>query len=232
MRKQKMPKPNEALADFFSDNRIFADLFNAFAFQGQEVLKAEELQMADTSYMLTAKRAEGMEKIGRYRDIIRKSALGTNYVILGIEDQNKVHHAMPVRTMLYDALEYAAECRSLGVVQDRTDWTVDEYLSGLAKGTSLTPVFTLVFYTGEDPWDGPRTLYDMLPLEERLKPFIPNYTINLIDAGHLTEELPFHTKSLRELFHVLSVIYSGSGSSDQTVCYQSCRNIDRFAKII
>ena len=31
------------------------------------------------------------------------------YLLLGIESQSEVHYAMPVRNMVYDALQYAAQ---------------------------------------------------------------------------------------------------------------------------
>ena len=47
---------------------------------------------------------------------------------------------------------------------------------------------------------------------------MPDYSMNLIDVGHMSEELPFRTSALQELFHILPEIYSGSGMTDQTVC--------------
>ena len=47
----------------------------------------------------------------RYRDKLKfVSAMEdgkTAYLLLGLEAQSKIHHAMPVRNMLYDSLEYA-----------------------------------------------------------------------------------------------------------------------------
>lgn len=210
MGNQKIPRPNEALADFFSDNRIFADLFNAYAFHGEEVLHADDLLPEDTAYVQTLTCTHGVEKIGKYRDIIRKSTLNARYVIFGLETQNRIHYAMPVRAMLYDALGYVTECRSLGKIQEQTGWTADEYLSHLARDTCLTPVFTLVFYTGEEIWDGPVSLHGMLDMDDRLKPFVSDYSLNLVDAGHSSGNLPFRTQALQELFCFLPAIYSGA----------------------
>ena len=35
------------------------------------------------------------------------------YVILGIENQSHVHYAMPVKNMLYDAMEYANQVKKV-----------------------------------------------------------------------------------------------------------------------
>lgn len=89
-------------------------------------------------------------------------------------------------------------------------------MSRLAKGTRLTPVFTLVFYTGEDEWDGPMSLHDMLAMDDRLKPFVSDYSLNLVDVGHPSVKLPFRTKALQELFYLLPSIYNGSCITDNT----------------
>lgn len=150
MSTKKMPGPDEALKNFFENNEVFADVFNSYLFK-DDVIDPSELQPANTAYTDTVKTTKGVEKIGKYRDNIRKTTVGAKYVILGIEDQNKVHYAMPIRTMLYNVLGYCAECKSLGVTQEAEDWTIDEFLSKISKGTKLTPIYTVVFYTGERP---------------------------------------------------------------------------------
>lgn len=205
MSKKKMPTPNSALKDFFSDNEMVADVFNTYMF-GEVVLKPEDLQSIDTACSDTVEQAKGMEVLGRYRDISRKASMGAQYVILGIENQDKVHYAMPLRVMLYDVLGYTAECKSLGASQDVKKWTTDEFLSKLEKGTKITPIFTIVFYTGEQAWDGPRSLYDMLDMDDWLKEYVPDYPIHVIDVGH--DDIKFETKALWELTCVLKAIYN------------------------
>ena len=215
MSKKEMPTPNVALKDFFADNKVFADVFNTYMY-GKEVLQPEDLQPLDTTYSETVEEAQGMQVLGRYRDINRKANLGTQYVVLGIENQDKVHYAMPLRVMLYDVLGYTAECKSLGVTHDAKKWTTDEFLSKLQKGTTITPIVTLVFYTGEKAWDGPRALYDMFEIPEELKPFVPDYTIHVIDVGH--NDIKFLTKELWKLTCVLHAIYNRTiGQSKQII---------------
>lgn len=207
-RSKEMPKPNEALKDYFSDNEVFADLFNAYAFGGRQVINPDELQPADSAYAASVKTdgIKGVEKIGKYRDVIRKTTIEARFIILSIESQDKIHYSMPVRNMLYDALGYSAECRSLGDSQKNKTWTVNEFLSNLSKGTRLTPIFTIVFYTGAEPWDGPMCLHDMLDLDEGLKFFIPDYKVNLVDIGH-GRSLPY-ASSLKGLDVAMKSIYA------------------------
>lgn len=203
---RKLPKQDPSIKDVLERNEIFADLFNAFAFHGNPVLRAEELQPADTAYADVLETTKGFETIGKYRDKVRKTARGTLFVILAVEAQDKVHYAEPVKVMLYDALSYTAECKTLANAQGTGRLTADEYLSRTRKGTKLTPVFTLVLYTGEKPWDGPRSLYDMLDIHERLKPFVPDYPINMIDLGH-DEDIPYQSAFLQKLSAAMYALY-------------------------
>lgn len=212
VKRRIMPKSDEALHDFFTDNAVFADLFNTCVFGGRELLRKEDLEGEDTALSASVEKGD-IKKIRKYRDIVRKITVNAKYVILGVENQSKVHYAMPLRIMLYDALGYVEECKEIGTKQDIRKWTVDEYLSRVSKGTKLMPVFTLVLYTGEREWDGPKSLYDMLDLDEAITPFVSDYHINVIDVGH-GEEQNFRTSELRELFHALKSIYSGSGKCD------------------
>lgn len=135
---------------------------------------------------------------------MRKTTINAKYVILGVENQSKVHYAMPLRIMMYDALGYAEKCKVIGRGQDISRWTVDEYLSKMSKETKLMPIFTLVLYTGERKWDGPRRLYDMLDLDQAIIPYVSDYHINLIDVGHDAER-NFRTPELRDLLDYISL---------------------------
>ena len=153
MKKIGMPTPDAALKEFFKDNTIFASVFNGYFFNNDEVINPDELEQADTAYTESVNAEMKIDKINKYRDNVRKTSGGL-FVILGIEDQNKIHYSMPVRKMLYDALGYSAEIASKGNAQDKRAWTVDERLSGVSKGTKVTPIITVVFYTGEEVCSG------------------------------------------------------------------------------
>ena len=60
------------------------------------------------------------------------------------------------------------------------------------KEQKIVPTVTLVFYVGSKPWDGPKSVHDMLDIPEDMKEwakvFIPDYQMHIIDARHLTEE--------------------------------------------
>ena len=147
------------------------------------------------------------KEIERFRDIYKYVDARTDgkavYLMLGLEVQDKVHYAMPVRTMLYDAMEYASQVQknaklikknSKGKAVKKVDSS--EFLSGFRKDDRLIPVITLVLYLNPDTWNGPRSLSDMYaPYDDVIKPYINDYKINLISPAELNHEdfAKFHT---------------------------------------
>ena len=86
------------------------------------------------------------------------------YVIYGIEVQSKMHFAMPVRNMLYDAISYSNQVEETAKIhrknKDRPG-SQDEFLSGFYEDDVLLPVITLVIYFGADEWTAPKSIYEM-----------------------------------------------------------------------
>lgn len=215
MRKKKeMPKPDVALKDFFKDNEIFAAVFNGCFFEGRNVIDSSKMEPADTAYAESVRTGLKIEKINKFRDLIRRTSRGY-LIILGIEDQNKIHYSMPLRKMLYDVLGYCTEISMLGNTQDKKSWTVDERLSNVSKGTKVTPIITVVLYTGEDEWDGPKSLHDMMDIDGEIKPFVPDYPLYIIDLGH-DKTISFPHRLLEELRITLSAIYEDTADSNET----------------
>ena len=83
-----------------------------------------------------------------------------------------------------------------------------EFLSGISKEDRLVPVISLILYHGSKPWDGPKSLYDMLEFDasakeiHALKQVLPDYRLNLIDASNIEHPERFCT-SLQHVFSML-----------------------------
>ena len=65
--------------------------------------------------------------------------------------------------------------------------TSEEFLSGFRKGDKLIPVITAVVLFNPDEWDAPMSIHEMLNVNEKLLPFIPNYRINLIAPARIND---------------------------------------------
>ena len=175
----------------------FADLFNGFCFGGEEKLHPDELKDMDTASIVLPYGEDGAPLPKQKARDVLKLALKTDgkaaYCILGVENQSKVHTAMPVRNMLYDAMtlaeQVAAAANSHKDAHNRGKDSV-EYLSGFHREDKLMPVITLVIYWGADEWDAPVTLREMYPegLDERILHYANEYKVNLISPAQMTDE--------------------------------------------
>ena len=115
------------------------------------------------------------------------------YLLLGVENQSNVHYAMPVKNMVYDSLEYAAQVQKAEAShrealrrKDPNEKKTDsaEFLSGFYREDRLLPIITVVVYFGADSWDAPRSLHEMFVVQDEcILSLVPDYQINLIAPG-------------------------------------------------
>lgn len=208
-KKQNKVKPDAILKTFWRDNARFADLFNAVLFNGNQVLKPEELVEADTDLSSLLKTNGHVETIQKIFDVVKKTAYGVDFMIWGLENQEKIHYAMPLRHMLNDSLTYLKECNEI-IAKNRKKKNIksaSEFLSGLRKNDRLHPVVSICVYYGEKEWDGPLCLKDMLEIPDELKAIVPDYKMNLVQV-RTSEKLPFHNSDINTVFDVIRLIYN------------------------
>ena len=193
-------------SDFYEDNGRFADVFNGALFQGRAVMKAEELEEGD-SQLISLLEAVGSETRGVkvIRDKV-KYWKGSLFAIAVLESQTHVDYSMVLRAMKAEALGYEKqrrrsfeEARRKGIKLSPT-----EYVSGMRKEARFMPIITLVLYLGtEGRWDGAESLYELLDMDEVMKPFVSNYRLNLYDYHGQKDFSIFKTEN-RALFELLS----------------------------
>lgn len=202
-------KPDTIFKNFWKNNERFADLFNAYLFHGEQVIDPDELTEMDTDISSFLKFNDHAETVQKILDVVKKSSNGIEYVILGIENQSKIHYAMPLRHLLGDALTYFKEYRELAAknTKEKTYKSADEFLSKFKKTDRLHPVVTICIYYGEDPWDGPRSFLDMLEIPKELESLISDYKFNLIELRN-SEDIPFHNFDVNTIFNISRFIYN------------------------
>ena len=135
----------------------------------------------------------------------------------GIENQQHIHYAMPLRTMIYDSLSYLRRAEEMirKNRREKTFKTADEFLSGMKKEDRLVPCYTLVIYWGESKWDGPRCLEDMMEFgtEERNEPYFQNYGPARLLCVNEMAEYPFENRDVFQLFQAVHELYQNAGSN-------------------
>ncbi len=76
----------------------------------------------------------------------------------------------------------------------------------MKKTDRLHSVLTICIYYGETPWDGPRSLIDMLEIPDAFKPLISDYKFNLIELRK-SEHLKFHNDDVDKIFNISRFIF-------------------------
>lgn len=143
---------------------------------------------------------------------MKKMAYGVEFAVLGIESQQKIHYAMPLRTMLYDSLGYLKEYQEITRIRkaERGKMTEDEFLSKMRKEDRLHPIISIVLYYSEKSWDGPTCLKDMIvEMPEEMERIFSDYKMNLVQIRE-SEQYTFHNEEVRAVFEISREIFNGN----------------------
>lgn len=227
-------KPDTVLKNYWNNNEQFSDLFNAVLFGGEQVISPDDLEDADTEESSIFEHKEYAESIKASRDSIKicKKSLthGVEFVMLGMESQEHIHYAMPMRVMGYDYGTYKKQYDSNAKkYQTKDGMTDDEYLSRMKQTDRFTPVITIVVYYGDNPWDGATTLHGMLNIPDRMKPFVNDYRMLLVEARQ--NDLIFHNMTNIAFFDMLKVVLDKSitknEAKEEVIEYAIEHNVDK-----
>lgn len=237
-----MGRKDTVTKEYIRNPIVFADAFNKYLYHGRQVIKPEqlkELDAAETAVPYGSGDAGVPEQ--RYRDVLKIMMTDGNtaYCILGIENQSDIHYAMPVKNGLYDFLQLAHQVSETAKSHKQEEKgsacgyrpARDEYLSGFYKTDFLIPVVTLVIFYSAEEWDGALTLREMYAVkDERIMQYVPDYKVNLIAPGNMTEEEigEFHS-SLKEV--LLYIKYSKDKKKLQEITQKNknFRSLERQA---
>ena len=151
-----------------SYNDVFADIVNVLLFNGESVIKPDELvdQAPRTAY-----KADG--KVREIERDVAKRWLKSNIRIacIGFENQTEPDADMPLRVYSYDGAEYRTQ-----LLKENRD-------------NPRYPVVTLVLYFGyKKRWDKATTLYESVNVPDLFKPYVSDVKINLFEIAYLTRE--------------------------------------------
>ena len=194
---------------FFSDNERYADIINGIGCDGIPFVQGKDLQELDARVSIGGLSGYKTGKRGRsrkpfYRDLVRKTPFGINFAIVGIENQEKIDYAMPLRIMCYDAGEYERQASIIRkkVRKTATGLSSGEYLYGFRKNSRLFSTVTFVLYYGEEDWDGAKDIHGILnftDIPECLRDKISNYQLHVIEVRKLKDTSVFKT-DVRQVF--------------------------------
>lgn len=176
------------LKRYLSDKRRFADLINGFVGEGEELIKSTDLVEKGSQSEST--------RTQKYRDRLFKAAFGVNFMVIGIEGQEKPHYLMPVRCMNYDSMEYERQTiNRRREVKEMKGLLPEEWLSGFRKQDRLKPCVTLVLFFGEN-WDSAKSLHELLDFAEiprKLRDMVNDYRVHILEIQKINDTNMFHT---------------------------------------
>ena len=91
---------------YFSDSRRFAELMNVALYQGEDILKPENLMLQRRKYPALSSACGEME-----RDILIRDT--KQNICYGMEIETESDYSMPERVMTYDACEYEYQIKEI-----------------------------------------------------------------------------------------------------------------------
>ena len=149
-------------------NDVFADIVNVLLFNGKRIV--DEDALIDT-LVDSALKLDG-EIHSQYRDVAKywKNSQ-INIALFGLENQTVPDKLMPMRVIGYDGAEYKKQ-----VLEEN-------------RYKKKYPVITLVLYMGyERNWKYSNSLLELLEVDEKLKPYVSDYKINVFEIAFLDKE--------------------------------------------
>ena len=102
------------------------------------------------------------------------------------------------------------------------------FLGGITKEDRFKAVVTIVLYYGSEPWQGARTLYDLLDLDsvpDKVKDLLNDYRIHILEVRRI-QELDRYQTDLREVFGFIQK----SGDKAAVINF-AFENAEKFQKL-
>lgn len=203
-----MGKRNIIFNDYISQNERFADFFNGVIFKGKQIIRSEDLTTLDTKLWRRKDEKDSYHEF--VRDHVKLWKCEDCRFVLGIEPEESLHFALPVKYMNYESIQYDRELKNRMKEHRRSkDLAREEYVCGFSREDELVPVVTFGVYLGDKPWTAPRNLKDILKIkmlsdfiQEELLIYCNDFHANVIDVN-LLENTDIFVTDLREVFGFL-----------------------------
>ena len=193
---------DSACRTFLSNDVSFASFINAVVFEGEQLIRPENLARYENDTAFIINDSKRIEDKKRRRDIVVKSDINGIYCILGVEHQSSVDQAMVVRCAIYEMLEYLKQAEN------------KEY-------KRLVPQIIVVLYTGPKKWNGPVKLSDYFEIPEELKKYLNDWKIILVDVKEM-DTSKIKDEQTRYFIEAIQAMYKGS--------YEDLKRLKRMKK--
>ena len=210
-----MKQKDTIIKNYMSNPEYFADAFNYYLFDGEQIVRPEKLVEKDNSelkliplFMTDSNDNDPDETTQELPDLLKQCVLKKDeqatYFLLNISHQSDIIYIIPVISRIYDALNY-----QLQQIQNKT------------MQQKLKPVVTLAIYWSSKKWDGPLNLSDIFgEIDKTILEFITDNPINLIVPKEIKDFAKFRS-DLGKVLKYLSI-------ADQKEQYQKLSQDNNF----
>ena len=155
-------------------NDVFADIVNGFVFKGKKVIKEDDL--TDESNLSTFRKSKKIHQQERDVSKIWKKN-NIRIALWGIENQTKPDPYMPLRVIAYDGASYKRQLVDIRKSEkSKNKIKIQPY-----------PVITFVLCLDDNSWNTNKSLLETVKVVPELKPFVNDYSLNLIEVIGLSD---------------------------------------------
>ena len=165
-------------------NDIFATFVNGIMFDGEQVVKEDEL--LDVPSWSQYKGDDSRHRF-QDRDVVKLwKKQGIVISLIGIENQDIPDEDMVFRILSYDGASYRTQLAEKASRKRRNFESAKNI--EIEEKSDIFPVITFVIYYGEEEWKHKITLCERLKLEGTITKYVSDYMDNLIDLKQMTED--------------------------------------------
>lgn len=155
-------------------NDVFADIANGVVFKGKRVVKEDDL--TDELNLSTFRKSKKIHQQERDVSKIWKKN-NIRIALWGIENQTKPDPYMPLRVIAYDGASYKRQLVDIRKSEkSKNKIKIQPY-----------PVITFVLCLDDNSWNTNKSLLETVKVVPKLKPFVNDYSLNLIEVIGLSD---------------------------------------------
>ena len=215
--------------NFMALQDVFADVYNGLLFNGEEVIKPDDLEDVR---VFSQYKTDDSKLHEQERDVLKLwKGHGINLAFMGIENQTNPNKDMPFRVIGYDGATYRSQ------LLEKETKSVDGENKKVYKKERY-PVITVVLYMGKDKWNYPNNLVECfnpeLPdddITSVMKEYISDYKINVFDIGDMSlEEIEVFKSDFKMIAE--HFVRLRNNEQDYEPDKRSIQHVDEFLKLM
>ena len=207
---------------------VFADIVNVLVFDGEEVVHPNALEASNLRSQYKAA-SDGMLH-EQERDVVKYWKEGDLRIgLIGLENQIKVEREMVLRVLGYDGAAYRDQLRKNSKKEKVSENTTENEEEN-EKRKQLYPVLTLILYFGEEHWNKPKTLKELLDIPDVLDDYISDYRINVVEVAWLDDETI--SKFTSDFRIVADFFVQRRKNKDYQPSAEKIQHVDEFLKLL